>query len=332
MDRVDYESLVIQDLLTLHRQNSLNLTPWYQRRSVWSDPQKSYLINTIFSGKPVPSVYMRHILDLARETTIKEVVDGQQRIRAVLDFKDDAFSFRHPGTMKKVKYSDLTKAEQIGFLMTKLSVGYLIGANDGDVIDIFGRINSVSKSLNDQEKRNAQFSGDFKQFCLSESSKRIEALKEFSLFSATDISRMEEVKFISELTLNLVKGVSDGSATAINRIYEEYDSDFPDWKKTSSRIDKVFGFIGSMNNVKIQDTIFKRPPLFLSLFLVLDRVGSITSAKLEKAVVEIDRRFNSDVPISDRPKKDSDFYLASTSSTQRIAQRKVRDKYISSFL
>ncbi len=44
MDRVQYEAIVIQELVNLHKENKLNINPWYQRRSVWNVNQKSYLI------------------------------------------------------------------------------------------------------------------------------------------------------------------------------------------------------------------------------------------------------------------------------------------------
>jgi hypothetical protein len=70
MERVDYESLIIQDLLNFNETKSLNISPWYQRRSVWTAPQQSYLINTIFEKKPVPSLYIRHHIDLDSEHPI----------------------------------------------------------------------------------------------------------------------------------------------------------------------------------------------------------------------------------------------------------------------
>ena len=45
--------------------------------------------------------------------------------------------------------------EFISFSPT-LSVGYLVGATDPDVIEIFARINTVSKALNPQEKQASQ--------------------------------------------------------------------------------------------------------------------------------------------------------------------------------
>ena len=57
MERVDYQSLVIQDVINLEKQGELNLNPWYQRRSVWKDSQKSYLINTLFDCLSIQNVF-----------------------------------------------------------------------------------------------------------------------------------------------------------------------------------------------------------------------------------------------------------------------------------
>ena len=67
MDRVDYQSFIIQDLINDYNDQKLDLNPWYQRRSVWTQPQKAYLINTLFERKPIPAVYIRHTIDLEKE-------------------------------------------------------------------------------------------------------------------------------------------------------------------------------------------------------------------------------------------------------------------------
>ena len=203
MERVDYQSLVIQDVINLERMDELNLSPWYQRRSVWNDSQKSYLINTLFERKPIPTLYIRHSIDLEKQKSVKEVVDGQQRIRAIVSFYNNEISALHPECGKKVKFADLTNAQKQMFLMTPLPIGYLQGATDSDVIDIFARINSVAKSLNSQEKRNAKYSGAFKQFCISESTKRLEFFRKYGIFTPTDFSRMNEVQFMSDVIINI---------------------------------------------------------------------------------------------------------------------------------
>ena len=163
MDRVEYSPITIQELINGKERAELNLNPWYQRRSTWSQAQKAYLINTILERKPVPSLYIRHSLDIAKEKSIKEVVDGQQRIRAILEYVNNAFAARHPAYETKLKFSELSRSEKSSFRMTSLSVGYLLEASDTDVIEIFGRLNSVAKTLNLQEKRNARWSGEFKR-------------------------------------------------------------------------------------------------------------------------------------------------------------------------
>lgn len=196
MDRVDYESVTIQDLLESYKREDLNINPWYQRRSVWTTPQKSYLINTLHESRPVPSIYIRHTIDLEKERSIREVVDGQQRVRCLIEYRNSEFSAKHPNHKKAVLYKDLTNTERVKFLLTAMSVGYLIGASDQDVIDIFARINSVAKTLNPQEKRNAQFSGAFKQISISQAVERLAFWRKYHVFTNNDIARMIEVQFI----------------------------------------------------------------------------------------------------------------------------------------
>lgn len=340
MDRVEHQSLVIRDLLNYHARQELNVTPWYQRRSVWKDTEKAYLINTLFEQKPVPSIYIRHSIDIQEEKAIKEVVDGQQRVRSILEYADGKFPARHPKHQKPVVYSALTSAQRSSFLMTSLSIGYLINATDPDVIEIFGRLNSVSKTLNPQEKRNSNFSGEFKQFCLRQAAERLAFWRDYNIFAAQQIARMDEVQFISELAINMMEGLVDYSPTRINATYEKYDARFSEQRGLERRMEVVFGKLAGLRPDLIRDTIFSRPPLFFSLFLILDRLKAKTSnAALEGALVDIDASYM-EVDASEqaagrghgRQKADFEFHLACKANPHRIKSRKVRDKYIAKHL
>lgn len=333
MERVDYQPLIVQDLLNWTKHEEINLSPWYQRRSVWTAPQKAYLINTLFEQKPVPTLYFRHALDLELDKSIREVVDGQQRIRSIIEYVSDGFAARHPEHPKKVTYSKLTTAQKGAFRTTQLSGGWLLGATDPDVIEVFGRLNSVSKSLNSAEKRNSNFSGDFKQFCLREASARVSMWRDLGVFSASSIARMQEVEFVSDLVLNLLKGLSDYSGAKLDKLYAEHEDDFPQALGISRRLEACFSKIASVPKTTISDSIFSREPVFFSLAIVVDELGAkLQIKKLARALLEIDRRFNSDKPLSERPENDVAFYEACRASTQRIATRRIRHKYIKSFL
>lgn len=332
MDRVEYQSLIVQDLINLEKKKELDTAPWYQRRSVWSTAQKSYLINTIFQLKPIPSMYIRHSLNLERAISIKEVVDGQQRCRAIIGYANDEYAARHPEHEKLVKFSGLSKTQKQNFLLTSIPIGYLLGATDADVIDIFARINSVAKTLNNQEKRNAQFSGEFKQFCITQSVKRTQFWKDYKIFSGNDIARMNEVQFISDVTINFINGLSDFSDSKITKFYKDNDEAFTKAKSLSKRFDQIFDLLVSLNPDTIRQTIFSRQPLFFSLLVVLYGIPRFNKAKIEKGLLEIDERFNSDVILSDRTKADLGFYNASSSTTQRIVNRRIRHNYIQKFI
>lgn len=333
MERVDYESMVIQDLLNAHDRGELNISPWYQRRAVWSNAHKSYLLNTIFETMPVPTIYIRHTIDLERERTVKEVVDGQQRCRSIIEYREDGFGARHPEHSRRVYYRDLSSSQRQQFLMAKLPVAYLIGSDDSDVIEIFGRLNAVSKTLNAQEKRAAKWSGEFHQFCLREAVERLPIWRGLSIFSATEISRMSEVQFTAELAMALIDGMSDFSAARVDAAYRRWDEDFPDHDTISKRLERVYRMVASLKPEAVKDTIFSRSPVFYSLILVLDSLHQLPAkATLEETLAEIDARFNDPRPAAERPEEDLAFVAACTASTQRIKSRQTRFDYIQSFV
>lgn len=333
MDRVDYQSLVVQDLLNLYKADELDIAPWYQRRSVWNTNQRSYLVNTLLEQKPIPALYIRHYVDIDKEKSIKEVVDGQQRIRAILGYASNEFSAYHPAKKKKVLYRELGRESQQAFLMTSLPIGYLLGATDSDVIEIFGRINSVSKSLNAQEKRNAQYSGEFKQFSLREAADRTDFWRVNQIFTSSEISRMDEVQFVSDLVMNMVGGLQDYSAQRLNKFYASKDDDFPEAANIRSRLERVFDALVGMDPGVLRETLFRRQPVFFSLFLVLDgKTGRLDAKGLEKQLYAIDRQLGGYELSGGVNDQDTNFIRASSATTQRIAQRKVRSEYLTAEL
>src|SRR5690606_24735735 len=94
-----------------------------------------------------------------------------------------------------------------------------------------------SKTLNAQEKRNAQFSGEFKQFILSESTERLGLWRNLSIFSDNDIARMVEVQFMSDVVYNLINCLSDFRPSALDSIYKRYDEDFDKYEAIGKRLE-----------------------------------------------------------------------------------------------
>ena len=70
--------------------DELTIQPAFQRNPVWSNAQKAYLIDTILKGYPIPEIYMQFSTDATGDDEYI-LVDGQQRIRACLEFVEDEF-------------------------------------------------------------------------------------------------------------------------------------------------------------------------------------------------------------------------------------------------
>lgn len=90
---ISFDSIpyTINDFLEWYTRDELVLSPKFQRRSVWSQKAKSYFIDTIIRGLPLPKIFMQQEVDLETRKTVRQIVDGQQRIRAILSFIEDGF-------------------------------------------------------------------------------------------------------------------------------------------------------------------------------------------------------------------------------------------------
>src|SRR5689334_6098897 len=111
---------------------SLDLSPKFQRRPVWSKEQSSYLIDTILSGLPIPEIYVRSSSTPKGESRY-EVVDGQQRIRSVLDFGANDLELTGEELSPKwvgKTFEDLTEAERTAFWDYRIVVRDVSGASD----------------------------------------------------------------------------------------------------------------------------------------------------------------------------------------------------------
>jgi hypothetical protein len=68
-----------------YKAGRLELRPPFQRKPVWTNKQRSFLIESILMDIPIPEVYVQ--VTLADDGSEQfGVVDGQQRLRTILQF------------------------------------------------------------------------------------------------------------------------------------------------------------------------------------------------------------------------------------------------------
>ena len=213
--------------------------PQYQRGPVWSDQKKQLLIDTILRNYDIPKFYFRIVDDTKYDY---EVVDGQQRLRAIWDFLEDQY---HLGDYSKdiddfedlsgLRFSEIPTDAQERVLGYTLSITELHNSNDIEVRELFLRLQEGS-TLTPPEKRNAMI-GNMRDFISSISKKPI------FLKTTTKNDRFQHDDWAAHITaIELASGATDVKAADLKKLYEK-NSDFEENGKKGKKINRVLNFM-----------------------------------------------------------------------------------------
>ena len=148
MKSFDSRVYSINDFVEWSKNEQLELNPFFQRRPVWSEKAKSYLMDTIVRGKPIPKIFIRQKINVSTKSSFREVVDGQQRLKAIIDFAEDRLVLsKRAQEFRGLKYSTLSEDQKGEFLEYAIAVDSLVNASTDDVLEVFARLNSYTVSL-----------------------------------------------------------------------------------------------------------------------------------------------------------------------------------------
>ncbi len=341
--------LSVKEIKEMAARAELDLTPEFQRREVWSDKARSFLIDTIIRGKPIPKIYMRTTENPATGKTLHQVVDGQQRLTTILAFLQDGFPINkvHYPELGGKRFSQLEKPIQKDILYYEFICDFLLDAPDSEVWDIFARLNKYPVKINDQELRNSQFFGEFK-------STVYELAHEFNtfwlkngIFTAKQISRMTEAEFVSELLIAISSGIKAKGKPIIDKAYDEWDESFPNRATLMKRFRHTMDMIGAILEESSPDSSFRRVPLFYTLFCSVYHMqygllnlkckrASIKPSDIPKiriALEKVDKIFEVDKSeVNELPEREREFRLATDVHTIHASNRTTRAEYVVSLM
>lgn len=301
---VDKTTATIIDFLEWQRQGSLDLKPYYQRRSVWNPRVKSLLIDSLLRGYPLPLVFLHNRLDVAKSRTVRQVVDGQQRLRTILAYIDigclaevedwDRFTVlrSHNHEYAGLAFHQLPDPTQARILQTPLSTNVLPSdIDDVTVLTIFQRMNSTGFKLNDQEIRNATYFGEFKESSYELAYSQNQRWQSWGIFSRQDVAQMKEVELTADLMGHLIAGVQARTKAGLNRNYRLYDDQFPMREDVQSRflstfelLEQVYGEGGSRSTLRR----FRSTAWFYSVFAVASQLQSDEGKRLVSALERVE--------------------------------------------
>lgn len=261
----------ISDIRDWNDVGSLILQPDYQRREVWGIAAKIMLIDSIMNSIPMPKIFVSSHIQNGK--TVRTVIDGQQRITAILGFLNNEFSLDEPytGDYKGLYFNELPLDIQDGVILAyDIDFNEAKGLSDNDLREVYSRVNKYLVALNKQELRKADYPGDFLEVC--EAMANHDYFDEAGVFTAAARRRSLDVEFTSELVAALVFGISERK-DLIDSCYQKYsvwnpqekDAIKKQFEAVLSDISKIF----SVDIFPIKKTRWKQKADFYSLFMAI---------------------------------------------------------------
>ena len=297
----------VSDFISWAKASTLILSPSFQRRSVWPAGAKSYLMDTIVRGLPIPIIFLREQkTDLDSLEPKREVVDGQQRIRTLLSFiqssliknydpAKDGFTIKktHNRDLAGKPFKDLAPEVRQSILDYQFSVHILPSSvDDREVLQIFARMNSTGLKLNSQELRNAAFFGEFKTSMYAVSAEQLQRWRNWRVFTESQISRMGEVEITSEFAQLMIKGLVGKTQKAIDNLYQEFDDEWAERSEIERRFRHCMDELEHAVGNELANTAFTNRAAFHALFsTVYDATFEIGSALKRKKAESIPAAF-----------------------------------------
>lgn len=210
------------------RDGRLILDPDYQRRAIWGNDKKTAFIESLYMEIMIPPIYVVEVpSDDILDETKYEVVDGKQRLTAIIDFIKGTLRLSERnleyyadifGGKSFAEVREISPEKTSQMLSSILDI-YVITASSPEFTkyDIFARLNRGAEKLKVNEIRRAIYKSKttdrITKFVEEQQMSNSELYE--SIFSSNDIKRYEDYgRFYKSLAFylrsNPDKGIVDG--------------------------------------------------------------------------------------------------------------------------
>lgn len=342
-------SYTVTDFVGRLRRKEFVVNRDYQRSdAVWPTAARSFLIESILLGYPLPKLTVRQMTDLVTRSTTSEIVDGQQRTRAIVDFYDNEFAISRKSeisTARGCRYDSLPDELKQQFLSFSVQADVFSGALDDEIIEMFRRINSNTVSLNKEEQRHARFQGGMKWLVYNTARTAAPLFERFRVFKVKQFARMADAKLIAEVVHAVLKGISTTTANKLDSLYDEFnavpDLDsgalFPGSQVVEQRFESAFTAFSAMD--ALIDSPMTKPfntyALLLALMHAQEAIDTIPERfvggrglkpprEAEAALLELGQIMELDDDQKPDDRKLKELWEAASKSTNTAEHRTVR--------
>lgn len=331
-------TFTIADYCGMLNRKEIRINREYQRSGkVWPPAARSFLIETILLGYPMPKLSLHQITDIKTRKTVREIVDGQQRTNAIKAFFDGELRLSRTIELDEASgkyYDDLSDELKSAFISYPVSVDIFTGASSDQIREVFRRINSYTVPLNPEEQRHATYQGEMKWFIYELSHEYDESMLRIGAFTQGRLVRMADAKLYAEITHALMHGITTTKSPNLKTLYSDSDKKFELRSEIKARFDLAIDLMLQMEDLHKSSLV--KPHMLYSLLLALMHVQDPVPAL--QSVVEIAKRRKIDMSNAvpalsalgdaldvEQPAADfADFVAASESKTNVKDQRETR--------
>lgn len=285
-------SKTINEIRDSFEKGKLVIDDSYQRRKVWISKDRVRLIETILLKLIIPEIFVwDYNVDPDTGNTVRHIVDGQQRIAAIIDFtigkykltKKDLLDDTIKSNYADFHFKDLPDSVKQDFWNYNISI---ININKGyqreDIIKMFYRLNLTDYSLNHQEKRNSLSS---KFGLASEQLSNDKFWQNHKIFSQVDLRRMRDVEFCSNILILAREGILDqANQKKINEVYADFAEDYAEKETDIARVKTAMKVISKLTNNDTFKFISKKSQMYTLFSLAFDM--SDDNIEIEEIMIE----------------------------------------------
>jgi hypothetical protein len=330
----------------LWQREQLDLSPPYQRRSVWPDRFKSDFVTTVLLNYPCPAIFLYEEIR-ADGSFLYKVVDGKQRLTTLFDFVTNkiAVSEDYPNmTLRGRTFGSLDDQIKLNVWRYSFSVEFIEQENEAIINDIFNRINKNVAKLTPQELRHARFSGLFIS--------RIEELAEemaallppgFPNILPQSRRQMKDAENVATMLLFVETGERSLSQADLDKAFSDRDEEWPDQNATVATFLEAVRFVAQIfsesSATVIQASRLRNQADFYSLFAAiveLQRQGKCpTSAHAAVSIaswVSILRDIERGSMLADQASDESRYIGAARAASNDAGPRRTRIDIVKAIL
>ncbi len=168
----------VQSLYSMYREEKIFVNRRYQRKLVWTLEEKQKLVESLLKKYPIPAILLA---EREEAPGTYEIIDGLQRLQAVLSFIEMAFPTANGAVFDVDRFPTAKKASEEGKFLIRdgepklgaadvstlldysIALSVMRKATETEINDVFDRINTYGHRLSDQERRQAGVQNSFSE-------------------------------------------------------------------------------------------------------------------------------------------------------------------------